>query len=957
MKLKFLGAALFTILLLPSVLYAQDATVIGRVLDSTDAVLPGVTVTALNADNGTTSFGVSDASGNYRLAVRPGTYSITAELPGFESAVRENMELSVGASVTLDLRMRLAGVAETITVTGQAPLVDTSTSRVGGVIDRRQVEELPVNGRNFVDLTMLAPGSRANAVTESATPRNSSGGESQLNVDGQQVTQMTCCQDSFGNPRYSKDSIAEFEVVTSRFDASQGHSGGAQINAVTKSGTNRFAGSAGAYFRHDNFNAADHIVDRVLPYEDQQVSVTFGGPIAQDKVHFFAHYEYEREPQTKIFTTGIPLFDKEDLLADISLYTTGIRFDYQVSPSTRFMAKGYRYVRELPVFQGGGGRDTLSATNASDKNSDSVFATLTQTFGARAVNELKGGRTSFFSGTWAYVDSQKFQDDFFFRGAPSVRMRGLRLGGPSNLPQRWWDTAVQIRDDLTMLFSKNGRHELKLGGEFLRSSIDLLWMQQFRGTLSADRGSLPANIEQIFPSQTDWTTWDLNQLSSLSRLWTQSVGDYQVTGPADIYSGWAQDNWSVTPRLTLNLGVRYEFAHNQLNEDAVIDPFHPTPRAAAKTDFMPRLGAAYNINDGRTVFRGGFGKYIAQNDKRPQWGTDISISTRVPSTPNDGRADFASNPYNGPQKSFDQVIAEGTVFDSTVRFNDPDHLRLGFSWQGSGGFSHQLNDTMSVEADYVWQGSRREIYGENVNLTYDENGVNFPWTDASRRPFPGWGRVQLTVSEGESDFHALQAGFTKRFSDNWQANATYAFSGTWDVRACPRSGLASIGLGQVVENCPNYIANERSLATTDQRHRATASGIWSMPYGFQLSGLYFYGSGARFSTTYGGDALAQGIGQRGRLKSKASGLVSPRNGFVGLPLHRVDLRFLKRVNLGGQRRIDGIIELFNVFNHANFGAYSTTLDRSNFGNPAVIRGVTPAAYLPRIMQLGFRFVF
>ena len=956
MKLKVLGAALFTILFLPSFVYAQDATVIGRVLDSTDAVLPGVTVTALNPADGTTAFGVSDESGNYRLAVRPGTYSITAELPGFESAVRENMELSVGASVTLDLRMRLAGVAETITVTGQAPLVDTSTSRVGGVIDRRQVEELPVNGRNFVDLTMLAPGSRANAVTESATPRNSSGGESQLNVDGQQVTQMTCCQDSFGNPRYSKDSIAEFEVVTSRFDASQGHSGGAQINAVTKSGTNRFAGSAGAYFRHDNFNAADHIAKRVLPYEDQQVSVTFGGPIAQDKVHFFAHYEWEREPQTKIHTTGIPLFDKEDLLADISLYTTGVRVDWQVSPSTRFMAKGYRYVRELPVFQGGGGVSTLSNANASDKNSDSMFSTLTQTFGARAVNELKGGRNSFFSGTWGYVDSQKYQDDFFYPGAPYIAMRGLRLGSPSNLPQRWWDTSVQIRDDLTMLFSKNGRHELKLGGEFLRSSIDLLWMQQFRGSLSADGGPLPANVEAIFPDQYDWTTWDLNQLSPISRLWTQSVGDYLVTGPADIYSGWAQDNWSVTPRLTLNLGVRYEFAHNQLNEDAVIDPFLPTARAAAKADFMPRLGAAYNVNDGRTVFRGGFGKYIAQNDKRPQWGTDISISTRVPSAPNDGRADFATNPYNGPQKTFEQVLAENTVFDSTVWFNDPD-VKLGYSWQGSGGFSHQLNDTMSVEADYVWQGSRRELFGRNMNLSYDANGVNFPWTDAARRPFPGWGRVRMMVSDGESDFHALQMGFTKRFSDNWQANATYAFSGTYDVLKCPTSGLASIGLGQRITNCPNYIAGERSLATTDQRHRATASGIWSMPYGLQLSGLYFYGSGARFVTRYGGDALAQGIGGTGRLLSKESGLVAPRNGFVGLPLHRVDLRFLKRVELGGQRRIDGIVELFNVFNHANFGSYSTTLGRSNYGDPAVIRGVTPPAYLPRIMQLGFRFVF
>lgn len=956
MKRGLLGAALFTILFLPSFVYAQDATVIGAVMDSTDAVLPGVTVTALNPEDGTTSFGVTDESGNYRLAVRPGTYTITAELPGFEPAVREDMSLAVGASVTLDLRMRLAGVAETITVTGQAPLVDTSTSRVGGVIDRRQVEELPVNGRNFVDLTMLAPGSRANAVTESATPRNSSGGESQLNVDGQQVTQMTCCQDSFGNPRYSKDSIAEFEVVTSRFDASQGHSGGAQINAVTKSGTNRFAGSLGAYFRHSNFNAADHIAKKVLPYEDQQVSVTFGGPIAQDKIHFFAHYEWEREPQTKIFTTGIPQFDKEDLLADISLYTGGIRMDWQVSPSARFMAKGYRYARELPVFQGGGGTDTLSRTNASDKNSDSLFATLTQTFGARAVNELKGGRNSFFSGTWAYVDSQKFQDDFFYRGAPYVPLKGLRFGGPSNLPQRWWDTSVQIRDDLTMLFTKNGRHELKLGGEFLRSSIDLLWMQQYRGTLAADGGAIPANVTEIFPDQYDWTTWDLNQLSSISRLWTQSVGDYLVTGPADIYSGWAQDNWSISSKLTLNLGVRYEFAHNQLNEDAVIEPFLPKPRSAAKTDFMPRLGAAYNVNDGRTVFRGGFGKYIAQNDKRPQWGTDISISTRVPSAPNNGRPDFATNPYNGPQKTFEQVLAEKTVFDSTVWFNDPD-VKLGYSWQGSTGFSHQLNDTMSVEADYVWQGSKRELFGRNVNLTYDENGVNYPWTDASRRPFPDWGRVQFMVSDGTSDYHALQTAFTKRFADNWQMNATYSFSGTYDMRACPTSGTKAIGMGQRITNCPNYIAGERSLATTDQRHRATASGIWSMPAGFQLSGLYFYGSGARFSTTYGGDPLKQGLGGTGRLKSVASGIVAPRNGFVGLPLHRVDLRFLKRVELGGQRRIDGIVELFNVFNHANFGAYSTNLGRSNYGNPSGIRGVTPPAYLPRIMQLGVRLVF
>ena len=961
---RILGVALFTLLFMPSVLHAQDATVLGTVMDSTDAVLPGVTVTALNTDNGSTAFGVTDVSGNYRLSLRPGVYTITAELPGFEPEVREAVELQISSTATLEFRLRLAGVAETITVTGEAPLVDTTTSRIGGIIDRRQVEELPVNGRNFVDLTMLAPGSRSNHVSESATPRNVSGGDSQLNIDGQQVTQMTCCQDSFGNPRYSKDSIAEFEVVTSRFDASQGHTGGAQVNAITKSGTNRFTGSAAGYFRHDSFNAKDHIVDRVLPYKDTQISLTLGGPLMQDKLHFFAHYERESEPQTKIFSTGYHAFDKEDVLSDIWLYTTGIRFDYQINPQMRAMLKGHRYYRDLPVFQAGGGRDALSVSNSSVKNSDSIFGTLTQTFGARAVNEFRGGYISYFSGTWAYVEKEKFQDDWFYPGAPSISMRGLRMGGPSNLPQRWWDVTYQVRDDLTMLFSKGGRHELKVGGEYMHTAINLIWMQVYRGSLTATKGTVPANVEQIFPSQYDWHTWDLNQLGPNTHYWQQSVGDFFVYGPADIWSAWAQDNWSVTPNLTLNLGLRYEYAPNQLNEDAVISPFHPEPRSAEKLDFMPRLGMAYNVNEGRTVFRGGFGKYIVMNDKRPQWGTDISISTRVPSAPNDGRADFASNPYNGPRPTFNEIINSGMIAEPNTWFNDP-NVKLGYSWQSTAGVQHQLNDTMSFEADYVWQGSRRELNYRNMNLTYDANGVNYPWPQQEHRPFPSWGRVRTIYSDQEADYHALQMAFTKRFADNWQMNATYSLSGTYDMTPCPIEGLPNNplmvrGSGQRVENCPEFMGGSRGLAVTDQRHRATATGIWSMPLGFQLSGVYFFGSGARFSTLYGGDPTQTGYGwsgQSARLQNLTTMKLAPRNGFVGNPLHRVDLRIMKRVGIGGDRRIDGIFEIFNALNHKNFGAYSTTIEARNYGNPAAMRGVTPAAYLPRMLQLGFRFQF
>src|SRR5688500_1933259 len=165
-KLGIGVAAFCTVLCLPAYLHAQDTTVIGTVKDATDSVLPGVTVTALNLENGNTFVDVSDAAGNYRLAIRPGLYKITAELTGFTAAVRDKMELLLGQRAVIDLRLTLSGVAENITVTGEAPLVDTSTTRMGGNIDRRQIEELPLNGRNFVDLTMLTPGSRSNSVIE-----------------------------------------------------------------------------------------------------------------------------------------------------------------------------------------------------------------------------------------------------------------------------------------------------------------------------------------------------------------------------------------------------------------------------------------------------------------------------------------------------------------------------------------------------------------------------------------------------------------------------------------------------------------------------------------------------------------------------------------------------------------------------------------------------------------------
>ena len=195
---------------------------------------------------------------------------------------------------------------ETVTVTGEAPLVDTTGSTVGANIDPRQMQELPINGRNWMDLTLLAPGARRNEGGGMAQFRQ---GYAQTNVDGQQVTINYHSQTDSEQPGFSRDAIAEFEVVANRFDATQGRSQGMIVNAITKSGTNQFAGHVRRLLPDDKFNAKDFITHRVLPYSNQQVSTTLGGPIRRDRIHFFGAYEFEREPKTYTFTSPYPFFN------------------------------------------------------------------------------------------------------------------------------------------------------------------------------------------------------------------------------------------------------------------------------------------------------------------------------------------------------------------------------------------------------------------------------------------------------------------------------------------------------------------------------------------------------------------------------------------------------------------------------------------------------------------------
>jgi Carboxypeptidase regulatory-like domain/TonB dependent receptor-like, beta-barrel len=657
------------ILTLPVTGFAQEAAISGTVSDQTGGVLPGVTITATHEATGNTFVGVTDERGAYRLPVRTGTFRIAVELSGF-ATIDRTIELLVGQNAVVNLQMVPSTLQESITVSATAPLIDTTNSSVGTNIDPRQMQELPVNGRNWVDLTMLAAGSRQNAVNETPVTNQTTTVQFQLNIDGQQVTNLVAV--GFGQPRFSRDAIGEFEFVANRFDASQGHSSGVQVNAITKSGTNAPGGSFSGYFRNDKFNAADPVAKVVLPYSDQQISATFGGPIIRDKFHYFAGYEYEREPQTYVYTTPYPEFNTS-LTGTRREDKEVFRLDYQFSTQSRLTFRGTRYDNRLPYdprYTGGADRTPASAIGVN-RRSEQILATLTQVLGTRALNQVKVGHDGFHWNQYPHVKNPNTLPGMLSGlGAANIQLRGFTLGQSHAItPQDIGQDNYLARDDFSYSFTKGGRHDLKTGAEYIYNFTFETVCNQCMGVLDLQGGPVPSNLESLIGDVNDVSTWNLAPLSSIARSYSRAIGMSQSpysrpTGnhgfteyaPRHDVAFWIQDDWQISRKLTLNLGLRYDLSYNQYVNWVVFPPLLPGPGARPNdlNNFGPRVGFAYSMTD-RTVIRGGFGKYYAEVTGQPAVFTLRNVQQINPLITYDGRADFASNPFNGPAPTYEQA--------------------------------------------------------------------------------------------------------------------------------------------------------------------------------------------------------------------------------------------------------------------------------------------------------------
>lgn len=944
MSLRFINL-IALILLAGNLLLAQQTSIQGTVKDASGAVISGAVVRAVPTDGGATATTVTSDSGVYVLpTLRAAEYRVRAEVPGFTPTERV-VRVLVGNALVSDFELQPASTTTTVDVIAEGVEIDVTSSQVGGNVDPQKMRDIPLNGRNWMELSLLVPGVTVNAVGNTPLGAQSSG-RFQINVDGQQVTQNSAGT-GFGQPQYSREAMAEFQIITNRFDATLGRSMQLQVNAQTRSGTNDFHGSAYGYFRNDRFNSADRVARRVLPFSNQQFGGTVGGPILKDKLWFFFSYEGERQPGT-IFTTPLG-FPGQSFEFDTKLTTNTYltRADWQVNDNQRLSLRFNTFTFSNP-FDGITGTAHPSRAVKRTRDSYGIFSNWSATLTPTLVNEVKVGFNRFSWSNIALVESQEYR-----LGG------GITIGGPYNFPQEFNQNVQQYRNDLFWL---KGGHTVKLGGEFLRNDHSGFFQQNVRG-LANPFSAVPSDLPSIFPAWDNPAGWNIAALNPLVVGYVQGFGNFNIDIPRSVFGFWIQDDWKVSQKLVLNLGLRYDNDRGVFFTPDLASGVAP-PRGGDNNNFSPRVGFAYDLKgDRKTVIRGGAGLYFAdiqanqvinQSIFNGQTSLQVAVERRPGETidltdPFGGVSgeDFLSGAVPVAQQGI-QILGRGAI--------------TPYSFQVSFGAERQLFKNWTVGGDFVHWRVYRDWIRLDDNLFYDPvTGYNVnPSTGG--RPNPAFTSIQSfhTPHATGAIYDGVQMEVQRRFANRFTSSLAYTLSRTKD----------STGGAFSFPNNQFDLADEWARSADDQRHTLNFSGSLALPWEIQTSMFYHLGSGNAFGVSVPGNPFNY-TGTANRLIADTATLyidsskVSPargvpgfriveRNSFRGEAIHRVDFRVSKSFTFADRYRATGIAEAFNLFNVGNFGSYNTQVTSAAFGAPAQNLNL---AYASRMLQFAVRFEF
>jgi hypothetical protein len=875
MKLvRCLGAAL----LIASCSFAQfeSATILGTVRDSSQLAVSSAAVTLQNTATGVVSRAETGSGGDFQFPnVRPGNYTLRVEKNGFAPATAAPFTVTVGTRQRVDLTLQVASVSETVTVSGFATQLETDTSARGHAMQSMQIVNLPLNGRSYADLALLAPGVRRS--TLNVTPDGGSLRDASYNINGMRSSLNNFIIDGVDNNAYgtsnqgfsnqvvqiSPDAVQEFRIDTNNFSAEYGRAGGGVINATVKSGTNQFHGAAWDFIRNTSLNAVGFFKpreNRKPTLQQHQFGATIGGPIKRDKLFFFADYEGYRRVRRGLVLSTVPTLDHRNGILGIPVANplTGEVFQNGIIPSSAITPFARKVLSELPAPNRPGIANNFEAlprqTDQNDKGdirtdyyiSDKLnfffryshrLATnfeppaipgpsggnsngnirvlnyqaaygLTYSLSPSTVGEFRmgvsqteGGKFPVFIGqppaSTAYGISGLPEDPRFAGGLYAQSVGGYtQFGQQSSNPQFQNPFVINPKVNITHL---RGSHSLKFGFEYQRldTAIDD-FNPKYGQDNYASRFSVPAGVSST------------NNLYNLADFMFGLRNRYALNNAVIInlqqrmYFGYIQDDFKVNRKLTLNMGLRYEFATPQWERDYLLSNFDPATRTLLRAkegsiydrslvnpdrnNFAPRLGLAFSVTP-KTVLRGGYGvSYIHFNrlggENLLSYNLPGIIGVGIDQIPSQGRCGSSQAPltcFRPTQDGYPSGLLDPALTSTLASRTNyiPADTRTAYTMNWHFTVQREIARNLVLDVAYVGNRSNKLVILSDYNEARF-NGAGENLTINARRPVTGFGQIQIAWPAGFSNYNAFQVKVERRYANGFLLLNTFVWSKAMD---------------------------------------------------------------------------------------------------------------------------------------------------------------------------------
>jgi outer membrane receptor protein involved in Fe transport len=910
-----------------SVAAAQEtvnyASVSGRVTDQQGMVVPGATVTARQVATNITTGTTSDTSGRFRFPyLRVGAYEIMVELIGFKTFTRQ-VTLTLGSAFDLPVSLAIDSLTETITIVDEAPVIEASRSQVAGTVSQAEVTNLPLNGRNFLDIALVVPGvSQPNLNSTQLFAETSANTGNGISVGSQRnfsnnfiVDGLSANDDAAGlsGMPYGVDAVDQFQVVTSGGQAELGRALGGYVNVVTKSGTNTTRGDVYGYFRDDSLNAKNVLSGAKLPMSQKQYGVSLGGPVAKNKTFYFANIEQRLLDQTGLTTisdanvaiintrlsaVAYPGANVATGIYDNPVHSVNLlgKIDHQFSGKDLFTVRYSLYDVRSDNARGAGGLNAPSASAGLDNRDQALAIGNTTTLGPRTVNEL---RAQFVRANLLAPPTDPV--------GPAVSIAGVAsFGTLSGSPTARLNRMYQVVDNLS---HQTGAHALRAGVDFLFNDDHITYPRSVRGSYA-------------FSSMASFLTGVYNNAG-----FTQTFGASDVAQTNANVGVYAQDEWKAGDRLTINLGLRYDL---QYLETITTDT----------NNVSPRIGFAWTPTSSRNlVVRGNAGLFYDRLPLRALANALLSAGNTT-NLDNLRQTAISLSPTQAGAPVFPNILAAPvpTVTLFNLATMDP-NMQNAYSEQASLEIERQIGNDGTISVGYSHMKGVHLIMSVNQNVpscvaTGTNNGC---------RPIAEYGNNNQYSSVADSKYDGLQVSFAQRPSRLGYYRISYTLSKS---------------MNNVGENFfsspidPFDIWKDWGRSDGDQRHRLVVSGAVNAA-GFQISGMVQAYAALPFNITSGVTTIQGAAG-----RPTVDGEFIERNAGVADTFFSSSLRVSRAFPLGDRVKLEGLVEIFNLTNHRNDITRNTNFRAGAYPtNPSPTYNQITAVGDPRSAQLGIRLRF